>query len=76
MSSKSRPAPSVGHAGPLLSARCTGCQKVSEKRTTEIVGERSSGSFRHVCHSCRTATWWNVLRVIDEGHPDAGRRSA
>ena len=66
MSSKSRSAPGVGHAGPLLSARCTGCGKASEKRTSEVVGDRSSGSFQHVCHSCQGVTWWNVLRVLEE----------
>ncbi len=66
MSSESRSAPGVGHAGPLLSARCTGCGKLSEKRTAEIVGERSRGSFQHVCHSCQCVTWWNVLRVLQE----------
>ncbi|OYR45278.1 hypothetical protein [Halorubrum sp. Hd13] len=55
-----------GHAGPLLRARCTGCGKTSEKRTVEIVGDTSSGSFKHVCHSCQSVTWWNVLRVLEE----------
>ncbi len=66
MSSESRSAPGVGHVGPLLSARCTGCQMTSEKRTAEIVGERSNGSFKHVCHSCQSVTWWNVLDVLEE----------
>jgi len=67
MASKSRPAPGAGHVGPLLSARCTGCGKTSEKRTTEIVGDASSGSFQHVCHSCRCVTWWNALAILEEG---------
>ncbi|WP_281194746.1 hypothetical protein [Halorubrum sp. F4] len=74
MSSRST-SPGAGHVGPLVSARCTSCEKISEKRTARIVGETSSGSFRHVCHTCRTATWWNVLRIIDENHPGAGRGS-
>lgn len=66
MASKSPSPPGVGHAGPLLAARCTGCEKRSQKRTAEIVGDRSSGSFEHVCHSCRCVTWWNVLEVVEE----------
>jgi hypothetical protein len=65
MSSEHATAPGVGHAGPLLSARCTGCGKTSEKRTAEIVGDRSSGSFQHVCHSCQGVTWWNVLELVE-----------
>ena len=66
MSSERATAAGVGHVGPLLSARCTGCGKTSEKRTSEIVGKRSSGSFQHVCHSCQLITWWNVLEVLEE----------
>ena len=69
-------APGAGHAGPLLSARCTGCRKVTEKRTARVVGELSSGSFKHACHTCQSATWWNVLRVVDEENPHAVEGSA
>ena len=55
-----------GHVGPLFRARCTQCQKVSLKRTTEVVGEDTYGSFKHSCHSCKGATWWNVLEVVEE----------
>lgn len=55
-----------GHAGPLLRARCTDCTAISLKRTTRVVGETASGSFKHVCHKCRAATWWNVLEVVEE----------
>ena len=55
-----------GHVGPLLRARCTECRRVSLKRTARVVGETSSGSFKHVCHNCRGATWWNVLEVVEE----------
>lgn len=67
MSSERASAPGVGHAGPRVSARCTGCGKTSEKLTAEIVGDRSSGSFQHVCHSCKGATWWNVLEPVEAG---------
>ncbi|ELZ39605.1 hypothetical protein C472_04803 [Halorubrum tebenquichense DSM 14210] len=67
MSSESRSAPGVGHVGPLLSAKCTSCGKTSEKRTAEIVGDPSGGSFRHVCHSCQRVIWWNVLEVLSDG---------
>ena len=70
MSSKSLSAPGVGHVGPLLSARCTSCGKTSQKRTTETVGDASSGSFRHVCHSCQCVTWWNALAVLEEVDPE------
>lgn len=72
MSSERATAPGVGHVGLLLSARCTGCGKTSEKRTTEIVGEPSRSSFQHVCHSCRVVTWWNVLEVVEES-PEGDR---
>ncbi|TKX39150.1 hypothetical protein EXE41_18750, partial [Halorubrum sp. SD690R] len=62
--------PGVGHVGPLLVARCTGCEKTSKKRTTEIVGDRSSGSFQHVCHTCQLVTWWNILEVVDDDQND------
>lgn len=58
--------PAAGHAGPFLHARCTGWHKTSLKRTTRIVGETATGSFKHSCHSCRRATWWNVLGVLEE----------
>ena len=70
MSSERATAPGVGHAGPLLSARCTGCGKTSEKRTAEIVGDRSSGSFKHVCHSCQSVTWWNILELVEDNAGD------
>ncbi|AZQ14546.1 hypothetical protein [Halorubrum sp. PV6] len=74
MSSERATAPGVGHVGPLLSARCTSCGKTSEKRTTEIVGDESSGSFQHVCHSCRGVTWWNVLDVAEPSDRSRGDR--
>ncbi|OYR86295.1 hypothetical protein DJ71_06525 [Halorubrum sp. E3] len=66
MSSEARSEPGAGHVGPLLSARCTGCEKTSEKRTTDVVGDRANGSFQHVCHTCQLITWWNVLEVLDD----------
>ena len=74
MSSRCRSSPGTGHVGPVLSARCTGCGKRSEKRTAEIVGDRSSGSFQHVCHSCQLVTWWNVLEVLEEEDRSGGVR--
>ena len=74
MASEPATAPGVGHVGPLLSARCTGCGKTSEKRTSEIVGDRSGGSFQHVCHSCQLVTWWNVLEVLEETEPSGDVR--
>lgn len=65
MSSETRLAPGVGHVGPLLVAKCTNCGKTTEKRTAEIVGDPSNGSFQHVCHSCQLVTWWNVLDVLE-----------
>ncbi|TKX77662.1 hypothetical protein [Halorubrum sp. SD626R] len=74
MSSKPPSAPGVGHTGPLVSARCTGCGKCSKKRTAEIVGDESSGSFEHVCHSCRCVTWWNVLDLLEAAERSRGKR--
>jgi hypothetical protein len=62
--------PGAGHSGPLLRARCTDCDKVSLKRTTRIVGETDTGSFKHVCHTCQSVSWWNVLEVVDEPDDD------
>ena len=66
MSSRHRGSPGTGHVGSLLSARCTACGKTANKRTAEVVGDLSNGSFQHVCHSCRLVTWWNVLSVLEE----------
>ena len=57
----------------LVSARCVECREVRDKKTYTNTDERRS--FRHVCHECQTATWWNVLRVVDPD-PDAGGGSA
>lgn len=57
----------------VVSARCVECKNVREKRTyTDLERTRS---FKHVCHSCQTVTWWNAIRVLDEEiSVDAGDR--
>ena len=40
MSSERVTAPGVGHVGPLLSARCTGCGKTSEKGSNNYEKQR------------------------------------
>lgn len=57
-----------------VSARCVKCREVRRKET--YTDTDLSRSFRHVCHTCQTATWWNVLQVLEENDPDAGRGSA
>jgi hypothetical protein len=52
----------------LVSARCVECRVVRTKKTYTDTDE--TRSFRHVCHDCQTATWWNVLRVLEDDQDD------
>ena len=58
----------------LVSARCVSCKEIRQKRTYTDVEDGSFGSFKHVCHNCQTATYWNTLSIVDTD-PDAGGRS-
>lgn len=58
--------PQAGHRGVPVDARCVGCRKVRAKRAPEDRVEEGL-SFKHVCHNCQRATYWNVLRRLDGG---------
>jgi len=51
-----------------VSARCVDCREVRTKKTYTDPDEMRS--FRHVCHDCQRATWWNVLEVVDHDQDD------
>lgn len=57
----------AGKVGIPVDAICTGCKTVRVKRAPESDREdrRAEVSFRHVCHSCKTATYWNTIKVLD-----------
>ena len=52
----------------LVSARCVECREIRTKKTYTDTDE--TRSFRHVCHDCQRATWWNVLEVVDDDQDD------
>ena len=66
----------AGYRGIPVDAVCTGCKQVRVKRVTpEEAGlhpqvdpaQLEAGdllSFKHVCHCCGSATWWNTKRVL------------
>jgi len=54
--------PSAGERGIPFDAVCTGCGKVRVKRADE--DSDNPTSFKHVCHRCKTATWWNPIRTL------------
>jgi len=55
-------APESGERGIPFDAVCTGCGQVRVKRADE--DPDSPTSFKHVCHRCKTATWWNPIRTL------------
>jgi len=58
--------PEAGH-GPLgVSARCVNCKIVRAKRIADQDPDDTS-SFKHVCHNCQRTTWWNLIRVLNDG---------
>lgn len=54
-----------GECGVPVNAVCTGCSTERTKRAAveKIDVERESGSFKHVCHGCQKARWYNVLAI-------------
>ncbi|MFC3957887.1 hypothetical protein [Halovivax cerinus] len=68
--------PRSGHRGIPVDAICTGCQTVHVKRVrpSEVAHPADTDpvtldataltSFKHVCHRCRTCTWWNPTAVL------------
>ncbi len=73
--------PRAGHRGIPVDAVCTGCKRIKVKRAPDPdidVDDRDLEpadltSFKHVCHPCGTATWWNPISVLS-GLIDAERR--
>lgn len=55
-------APTAGERGIPFDAVCTGCGQVRVKRADE--DPDTPTSFKHVCHRCKTATWWNPVRTL------------
>jgi hypothetical protein len=60
--------PEAGEYGVPVEAICVGCQQVRTKRYGDADPEsiRLGESFKHVCHRCQTATYWNVREVLVE----------
>ena len=60
--------PEAGEHGVPVEAICVGCQQVRTKRYQNAGQEsiRLGESFKHVCHRCQTATYWNVREVLAE----------
>lgn len=57
--------PEAGEHGLPVDARCVNCRRVRAKLVPDRDPDDRS-SFKHVCHQCQRATWWNVLRVLDD----------
>lgn len=66
--------PRAGEVGVPVDAVCIGCsaddiEREATKRVTldelgvDDLEEVETASFRHVCHRCQTATFWNVREV-------------
>ncbi|MFC3957149.1 hypothetical protein [Halovivax cerinus] len=68
--------PESGLQGFPVDAICTGCQRVHVKQVRPEDVDAEIGvdpvtldaegltSFKHVCHRCGTATWWNPTAVL------------
>jgi hypothetical protein len=61
--------PAAGEYGVAVEAICVGCRQVRTKRYPKAVPEAVSlgQSFKHVCHRCQKATYWNVRDILEEG---------
>jgi len=74
----------AGLVGTPVDAICVGCGRTHVKRASLEEMNQPSGvdpttldastltSFKHVCHPCQGATWWNPIVVLtgllDSGH--------
>ena len=58
--------PEAGHTGVPVDARCINCRRVRAKLAPADAVD-DGRSFKHVCHRCQRATWWNILRVLEGG---------
>ena len=55
--------PEAGEVGVPVDAVCTGCKRVAVKRAPGTPDDVET-SFKHICHSCKRVTWWNVKSVL------------
>ncbi|OIB56227.1 hypothetical protein [Natrialba sp. SSL1] len=68
--------PATGQVGIPVDAICVGCGRTRVKRADlEEIGQSPQTnpttleaveltSFKHVCHPCGSATWWNPVAVL------------
>jgi len=63
--------PAAGQVGIPVDAICVGCRKTQVKRASapadtdpDALEASDLSSFKHVCHTCQTATWWNPIAVL------------
>ncbi|RQG87023.1 hypothetical protein EA462_15385 [Natrarchaeobius halalkaliphilus] len=68
--------PSAGQRGVPVDAICVGCGRTRVKRASLAEMDQSPAvdpatlkatdltSFKHVCHPCGSATWWNPVAVL------------
>ena len=66
----------AGHVGIPVDAICVGCGRTQVKRADPeemdqnpdvdptILEAGDLTSFKHVCHRCEGATWWNPVAVL------------
>ncbi|ELZ11922.1 hypothetical protein C478_12150 [Natrinema thermotolerans DSM 11552] len=66
----------AGRTGIPVDAVCVGCGQVRVKRATLVEMEvepqidpstleaTDCTSFKHVCYSCQSATWWNPVAIL------------
>lgn len=57
--------PEAGQRGLPVDARCVDCNRIRAKLVPDRDPDDRS-SFKHVCHECQRATWWNIVRVLSE----------
>ena len=68
--------PAAGQVGIPVDATCGGCGRTRVKRADPmemgqhpqvdptILDATDCTSFKHVCHPCGGATWWNPVAVL------------
>ncbi|MDQ2052471.1 hypothetical protein RBH26_18565 [Natronolimnohabitans sp. A-GB9] len=66
----------AGRVGIPVDAVCVGCGRTRVKRVDPAAMDHDSqvdpttleatdcASFKHICHSCQAATWWNPVAVL------------
>jgi hypothetical protein len=56
----------AGEVGIPVHARCVSCRDIRFKRIGGEDTVEETETFKHVCHECQRATYWNVLYILDE----------